>query len=159
MFSHRHIWQAVGACALAAAIAACGASSPSSTPSPSSSSTSSASTVATITANWVEFFSAQTPVATRISLLQDGSQFPKAALEPTGLAAGVSSKVLKVTNVTATQATVTYDVLLANTPALTNKKGVAVYQDGTWKVGVASFCGLLSLEVGSKHLPPVCKTS
>jgi hypothetical protein len=56
------------------------------------------------------------------------------------------------------QATVVYTVLLAGTPALSNQKGVAVYQDGTWKVGVASFCGLLTLENSGKT-PSVCKAA
>jgi hypothetical protein len=35
----------------------------------------------------------------------------------------------------------------------------AVLQDGTWKVGAASFCGLLALQNGgsTKSLPAVCK--
>ena len=40
--------------------------------------------------------------------------------------------------------------LLGTTPALTNQSGPAVYQDGTWKVGDASFCALLALENGGK---------
>jgi hypothetical protein len=36
---------------------------------------------------------------------------------------------------------------------------VAVLQGGTWKVGLASFCGLLTLENNGKTsgLPSVCK--
>jgi hypothetical protein len=165
MNTHRHISRMLAACALtalAASVAACGSSSPSSSatksPTPSASA-SMAMATADITTNWVKFFSAKTPVATRVSLLQDGSQFPSAALAATGLAAEASAKVVKVTNVTATSATVTYDVLLGTTPALTNKTGTAVYEDGTWKVGVGSFCGLLSLETGGKNLPPVCSSS
>jgi len=151
-------WALLG---LAVTVAACGSSSPSTT-TPTKSTSSGMSTtaaIAAITANWEEFFSAKTPVATRMSLLQYGSQFPSAALAATGLAAEASAKVLKVTNVTATQATVTYDVLLGPTPALTNKVGTAVYEDGTWKVGVGSFCGLLSLETGGKNLPSACSSS
>jgi hypothetical protein len=176
MNTHRHISHMLAASALvalAATTAACGSSSPSSstTPSttpttaaPTSSATSSpsmntAAATAAITTNWEKFFSAKTPVATRVSLLEDGSQFPSAALAPSGIAAEASAKVVKVTNVTPTQATVTYDVLLGTTPALTNKVGTAVYQDGTWKVGVGSFCGLLSLESGGKGLPPACSSS
>ena len=42
--------------------------------------------------------------------------------------------------------------------ALSGKTGVAVKQGGTWKVGVASFCGLLALENGGKTsgLPSAC---
>jgi len=33
-----------------------------------------------------------------------------------------------------------------------------VYQNGTWKVGDASFCGLLTLENGGKA-PSVCSSA
>jgi hypothetical protein len=158
MTSQRHIWQIAGACALAATVAACGGSSPS----PSTSPSSSAPTSATITANWKKFFNGKTPVSERVSLLEDGSQFPKATLEPTamgGLAAQATATVLSVTNITASSATVKYNVLLAGSPALKNQVGTAVYEDGTWRVGVSSFCGLLKLEISSKDLPPVCKTA
>jgi hypothetical protein len=96
-------------------------------------------------------------------LLQDGSMFPSSVLAATGLAAQAKAKVLAVSNVTATQATVKYTILLAGTavPGLTNKAGIAVYQNATWKVGVASFCGLLKLENGGKTsgLPAPCKTA
>ncbi len=53
----------------------------------------------------------------------------------------------------------TYSILVSGTPALTNQAGVAVYQDGTWKVGDASFCGLLTIENGGNtaSLPAACK--
>lgn len=164
---HRHIWGIVLLCALAGVVAACGSSSPSksgSTHSPASTSTSAPSTagsVSAIKANWEKFFSAKTPVSTRQSLLENGSQFPSAALAPTGLAAEASAKVLSVTNVTAATATVKYNILLGTTVALPNQTGQAVYQNGTWKVGTASFCGLLTLEAGNKtsSLPSVCKAS
>jgi hypothetical protein len=167
MKSHRYILTIFGACALIAGLAACGSSSPSASHSTTPSVTHSASTtapsgaaaVSTITTNWEKFFSAKTPVSERASLLEDGSQFPTAALQPTGLAAEASAKVLKVTNVTASTATVTYDVLLGTTPALTNQIGTAVYQNGTWKVGVSSFCSLLKLETSGKNLPSVCMTA
>ncbi len=63
-----------------------------------------------------------------------------------------------MTNVTASQATVKYDILLGTTPALTNQTGTAVFQGGTWKVGDGSFCGLLKLE-GLKSLPPACASA
>ena len=49
-----------------------------------------------------------------------------------------------------TQATVTYSILSAARPRWPARPGVAVYQGGTWKVGVASFCGLLTLENSGK---------
>ncbi len=42
-----------------------------------------------------------------------------------------------------------------------NQSGVGVYEDGTWKVGVASFCGLLVLENNGimASLPATCKAA
>jgi hypothetical protein len=72
--------------------------------------------------------------------------------------------VNKVTGVTASQATVIYSIDVAGTPALTNQKGVAVDQGGTWKVGTASFCGLLQLEKTSglvklPSIPSACSSA
>jgi hypothetical protein len=77
------------------------------------------------------------------------------------LASEASAKVTKVTVVSSTQAKVTYSILVSGQTALANQIGTAVYQDGTWKVGVASFCGLLALENGgsTKSLPAACKTA
>lgn len=162
---HGHIWRIAALCSLAGALAACGGSSPSSsgskTPSTTSSSPSTAASITAITTNWEKFFSAKTPVATRQSLLENGSQFPSATLAPTGLAAEASAKVLSVSAVTPADATVKYNILLGTSVALPNQTGQAVYQDGTWKVGSASFCSLLKLEAGNKTsgLPSVCKAS
>jgi hypothetical protein len=75
--------------------------------------------------------------------------------------ATTSAKVTKVTVNTSSQAVVTYDFLLSGTPVLTDRKGTAVYQDGTWTVGDASFCGLLTLEAGggTASLPAACQAS
>jgi hypothetical protein len=164
---HGHIWRIVVLCSVAgAALAACGGSSPSSsggskTPSTTSSAPSTAASITAITANWEKFFSAKTPVATRQSLLENGSQFPASTLAPTGLAAEASAKVLSVSAVTPADATVKYNILLGTSVALPNQTGQAVYQGGTWKVGTASFCSLLKLEDGNKtsSLPAVCKAS
>lgn len=163
------------ACAVGGGIAACGSSGTSSTtpkssstaaaPSASSSTSSSSSVSAdekTIAANWTAFFSPKTPVAKRVSLLQDGSQFSSiiTAQAGGGLASEASAQVTKVTVISTAQAAVTYNILLDGTPALKNQSGTAVFQDGTWKVGVQSFCGLLSLENGgnSSKLPAACKS-
>ena len=153
------------ACALGAGVAACGSSSSTSsapkTSSPAASSSSNAESQ--IKANWIAFFSPETPVAKRISLLQDGQEFASIikSQASSGLAAQVSATVSKVTLVSPTQATVTYSILESGKPVLSNQTGVAVYQDGTWKVGVASFCGLLALENGgnTSSLPAACKTA
>jgi hypothetical protein len=187
MNSHRHFSHLVGALALAglAGLAtACGGSSPStpassSTPPstsapPSSAPATSASTSATssiggaatvnaITTNWEAFFNAKTPIPKRVSLLENGSQFQSViqAQAGSGLAALATAKVTNVTVNSPTQATVKYNILVSGTPELTNQTGVAVNQNGTWKVGVASFCGLLIIENAGKTsgLPAACKSA
>ena len=116
-----------------------------------------------ITKNWEAFFSPQTPVAKRVSLLQDGQAMSSviSAQAGSGLASQATAKVTKVTMTSPTQANVTYTILVAGSPVLKNQKGVAVYQDGTWKVGLASFCGLLALENSgnTSGLPAACSSA
>jgi hypothetical protein len=98
-----------------------------------------------------------------VDLLQDGQEFASIIKSQagSGLAGEASAKVSKVTVSSASQASVTYSILVGGQPELTGKTGVAVKQDGTWKVGVASFCGLLVLENGGKSsgLPSACKSA
>ncbi len=145
--------------ALLAALAACGSSSTSSV-SPSPSAHSSPSAKALITANWEAFFSGKTSAAKKITLLQNGQAFATIINAQSGssMASSASAKVTKVTVTSTTQATVAYNILLGTTPALTNQSGLAVYQNGTWKVGDASFCALLALENGGKA-PSVCSSA
>lgn len=184
MNSHRHFTHLVGAVALAglAVLAtACGGSSPSpssttSAPPPTSSaptssapatsgstSPGSAAAVAAITTNWEAFFNAKTPDSQRIGLLQDGSQFASVihSQSGSGLAALATAKVTHVTVNSPTMATVSYEILISGTPQLKNQTGTAVYQNGVWKVGVASFCGLLILENAGKTsgLPAACTSA
>jgi hypothetical protein len=116
-----------------------------------------------IAANWATFFNAKTPVAKRVSLLQNGSQFASIISSQAGggLAAQATAKVTKVTLVSSTLASVTYSILLNGQSVLPNQAGVAVAQDGTWKVSVTSFCGLLKVENGGKtsSLPAACKAA
>jgi hypothetical protein len=154
------------AAALGIALAGCG-SSGTSTPSSSHSPSGPASSAeSAIKSNWTAFFSSSTPVAKRVALLQNSSQFKAliAAQAKSQLASSASAKVTKVTNISSSQATVTYSILFGGTPALSNQKGVAVHQDGMWKVGVKSFCGLLGLEKSSglvkiTALPAACSSS
>jgi ABC-type glycerol-3-phosphate transport system substrate-binding protein len=152
-------------CALGAGLAACGGSgsgapSSSSSSTPAGSSGGNSATMRTIAANWVAFFNAKTPVNRRVALLEDGSEFAPIirAQAGSGLAALATAKVTKVTVESASQAKVAYSILISGQPALT-QTGVAVLQDGTWKVGVASFCGLLVQENAgsSAKLPAACK--
>jgi hypothetical protein len=176
MNSHGYISRLVGVgalVALAGTLAACGSSTPSSAGSSapakttsaaaSASPTSSAGSVAAITANWEAFFSAKTPDSKRVALLQDGAQVASVIKSQSGssLASLATAKVTNVTLNSATQATVKYEILVSGTPELKNQTGTAVLENGTWQVGLASFCGLLVIENAGKTsgLPAACKPS
>lgn len=158
--------------ALAATMAACSSSSSPATTSSSSApaSTSASATassaasgsaaVAQITANWEKFFDASTPTADKVKLLQNGTVFEPAikAFASFPLASGITAKVTSVTIDSATKAAVTYNLTAAGgSSLLSGQKGVAVYQDGTWKVGDASLCGLFRLIPGGT-IPDACKS-
>jgi hypothetical protein len=53
---------------------------------------------------------------------------------------------------------VTYDLQAAGATVEKDTTGQAVYQDGAWKVGDSSFCGLLqeAAPVLNMKLPAVC---
>jgi hypothetical protein len=160
---HRHMSYLLGSSALivlAVTATACGGSSPSSSSTTTPPATG-GSTVTQITTNWETFFNGKTPVSQRVSLVQDGSQFQSVISAQAGsaLAAGATAKVTKVTVTSSTQATVKYNILEGGTTALPNQTGTAVLENGTWKVGVTSFCGLLTLENSGKTtgLPAACQ--
>jgi hypothetical protein len=166
------------ALALAASMAACSSSSSSSSSAASSATASStasspaasspavasasatddAAAVAEITANWEKFFSASTSTSERAALLQNGGSFATAisALAKLPLASGLGSKVTAVTLTSATTAAVTYNIVSGSTSLLSGQKGTSVYQDGTWKVGDPSLCGLIRL-TGS--VPAACNSA
>jgi hypothetical protein len=125
---------------------------------PASSSGSSAT--AQITANWEKFFSASTPLSQRVALLQNGSQFSSAIddFSKLPLAGGIGAKVTGVTVNSATSATVTYAIVSGSTTLLGGQSGTSVYQDGTWKVGDSSLCGLFKLVPGGT-LPAACNSA
>ena len=121
--------------------------------------------VAAITANWKTVFNGKAPIPRRLALVQDGSQvaaFVQAQAKTSfGQAAtGSTATVSAVTITSPSQATVHYQVLLLGTPLLKNQVGTAIYQDGIWKVAIASFCGLAYLEYpkGSPKLPAACRS-
>jgi hypothetical protein len=161
--------------ALALAVAACSSSGSSSASSPPPSSapvsssapvgspsavavpTDSSSAVAQITANWEKFFNASTPLSQRVALLQNGSTFSSAIndFSKLPLAGGIGAKVTSVVLTSGTQATVIYNIVSGSTTLLGGQKGTAVLQDGTWKVGDASLCGLFKLVPGGS-VPAAC---
>ena len=112
----------------------------------------SAAAIATIKKNWETFLNGKTPAATKIGLVQDGQKFAAvlraAAANPQGQTASASVKSVTLTS--PTQAQVVYTILVSGTPMLQGQKGVAVYENGTWKVSVSSFCALAALQNGGK---------
>ena len=164
---------AAGCLILAAILAACGSGGGShqSTAKPTASATAAAepasgtAAVAAITANWKTVFYGKAPILSRSALVQDGSQvaaFVEAQAKTSfGTAAtGSTATISSVTITSPAQATVHWELLLLGTPLLKNQVGTAVYEDGVWKVAIASFCGLAYLEFpkGSPQLPAVCQS-
>ena len=154
-------------------LAACGGGSGSHPPSakPTASATTAAeptsgpAAVAAIKANWQTVFNGKAPIPSRLALVQDGSQvaaFVEAQANTSfgAAAAGSTATITSVTITSPSQATVDYQVLLLGTPLLKHQVGTAVYLDGTWKVAIASFCGLTYLEYpkGSPKLPAICRS-
>jgi hypothetical protein len=142
------------------------ASSASSPPSSASSSGGGSAAETAIKKDWVAFFSSSTPVSMRVALLENGSAFASliSAQAKNSLASSASATVNSVSDVTSSQADVKYSIDVAGTPALSGQKGVAVYQGGSWKVGTASFCGLLQLEKSSglvklPSIPSACSSA
>jgi hypothetical protein len=150
---------ASGASSAASSMASSPAAAPSSSAAsaPAGGGAAGGSAAAQIKSNWVAFFNPKTPVSKRVSLLQNGSAFASIikAQASSALASSATSSVNAVTVESATQAKVTYSILVGGSPALKNQPGVAVRQGGVWKVGDQSFCALLTLENNGKA-PTAC---
>jgi hypothetical protein len=155
-------------CLVLGACSGGGSSHPSATPTATATTaaepTSGPAAVAAITANWETVFNGKAPIPSRLALVQDGSQvaaFVEAQAKTSfgAAAAGSTATITSVTITSPSQATVDYQVLLLGTPLLKHQVGTAVYLDGTWKVAIASFCGLTYLEYpkGSPKLPAICR--
>ena len=132
-----------------------------SAPTNSSEPTTGAAAITAIETNWATFFNAKTPTPQRIALLQNGQVFAPVIKAQAGsaLARLATAKVTHVALTGTSQASVTYSILVGKTVGLGGQTGVAVYQNGVWKVGATSFCGLLKLENNnsSKGLFSGCK--
>jgi hypothetical protein len=106
----------------------------------------------------VKFFAGTTPNSERVSLLQNGQAFGKTIGAMSSMGTTASAKVTAVKLTSPTKAAVTYTVYLGRTPMLPNAKGVALLENGTWKVSDASFCQLLTLENAGKA-PSACSSA
>jgi hypothetical protein len=151
---------------VAATAAACGGSSSGGTPaasSPPSSAAPSASAPtnqpanasaakAEITTNWAKFLSSDTSSTEAKTLLEKGDQLgpalKKATAEDKATGGNRSAKVTKITFTSPTQANVSY--LLHAAGQTLHAAGIAVLEDGVWKVSDITFCTLVVLGNGSR---------
>lgn len=110
-----------------------------------------------ITTDWVVFFNGKSALTKQVALIQNGTAFaPTLKSQAAGvLAKQASAKVVSITHLTASTATVKFSLYVSGTLALPNQTGLAVLQSGVWKVSDSAFCSLLKLE-GVK--PKVCAT-
>jgi hypothetical protein len=117
-----------------------------------------ASAKAQIKSNWEEFFNGSTSTDRRVALLENGSRFASLlkTIDSFSLAKQVKATVSKVVLNGSDSATVTYSVTLSGQPVLHDTKGTAVRIGNVWKVGTASFCGLVKLEGAS---PKACSAA
>ncbi|HLY85945.1 MAG TPA: hypothetical protein VKO84_05480 [Gaiellaceae bacterium] len=136
------------------ALTACGGSSKSKTPPETGPSP--ASTKRTITNNWEQFFSSKTNVAGKVRLMQNGEHFKSViqSFASNPLASNVSAAVSSVTIQGANKAKVVYVVTFGGA-SLPKQTGIAVRENGSWKVGDASLCKLIAL---GGTTPSVCKS-
>ena len=133
---------------LGLSLAACGGSG-------NATSSSGPSAQTQIKSAYVRFFAPGTSLSERVSLLQNGERFKPViqsfASDP--LAKHVSVTVSSVTLENANRAKVAFNIKLGSA-SLGAQNGTAVRQNGTWKVGYAGLCRLVSLQ-GST--PAACK--
>jgi len=108
-----------------------------------------------ISDTFVAFFSAQTPTAQKIALVENSAAFADTinAQAESPLTMGATATVSKVDLDAPGHATVTYTVLVNGQPVLPDQTGESVQVDGAWKVSQTTFCELLTLQ---GNPPPVC---
>jgi hypothetical protein len=136
---------------LALALAACGSGHKKSSSGPSG-----PNAQAQIKSAYAKFFAGKTSLDDRVALLQNGARFRSVIQEFANipLAKNVSATVSSVTLQGANKAKVVYIVKFSGS-SLPAQTGTAVRQDGTWKVGFASLCKLVSL---GGTTPSACKS-
>ncbi|MBT2490355.1 hypothetical protein J7E96_17890 [Streptomyces sp. ISL-96] len=105
--------------------------------------------------NWRTFFDPKASTDDKVRVLQNGEQMRRVltafANDPN--AARSSAKVTDVKFTSATEADVTYDLLVGGQPAVPNSKGTSVLQDDVWKVSVKTLCALVQLSGNAPAVP------
>lgn len=112
-----------------------------------------------VAANWKAFFSSAQTAAHENQLLQNGHAFAEllAAQAKSGQFGGTTAGVSKVTLISPRRARVIFSVCVSGSPVILSKRGLAVWQDGSWRVSDASFCDLLALEYPGKLATRLCR--
>ncbi|MER6090140.1 hypothetical protein [Streptomyces bluensis] len=107
-----------------------------------------------ITANWETFFNSHTSKQDRQAVLENGKQMGRVldALDRAERGRQIEAKVTKIEFTSATDAKVTYSLLMKGAVVLPNARGTAVEQNGTWKVSAKTLCGLIKLS-GHRSAP------
>lgn len=158
----------VAALLLAAALAGCGSSSPSANSTSGATSPAAggsfdtASAATSVKQTWTDFFSKDTPLAQKETLLQNGTTtFAPAvqAFASNPMVGQVTANVQSVTFPSPTKADVTYSISLGGQVVENSMSGVAVNQNGKWLVADTTLCGLLQLaqsQTGSSAPIPGC---
>jgi len=155
-------WAAAAVLVLVPAAAGCSeddGSEPQTTPPPSAPATPTSSPPAAdgpadpaaaeqqIRKNWTTFFDPKASTEAKTEVLENGEAMRPllGAFGGDKNAAQSSAKVTDVQFTSATEAAVTYDLLVGGAPALPGTKGTSVLQDDTWKVTVKTLCALVEL--------------
>jgi len=150
----------------AALLASCSSSgttgAQSSTPTGSATFNQSAAT-AQVTQVWQSFFSKDTPISQKETLLQNGTGVMMPAVQAFASdprVGQVTATVQKVTFPSSTEADVSYQISLNGTVMESGMAGKAVNVNGQWLVSDATLCGLLQLAAaqggGSASAIPGC---
>ncbi|MCX5608765.1 MULTISPECIES: hypothetical protein [unclassified Streptomyces] len=105
--------------------------------------------------NWTTFFDSKVSVEEKVKVLENGEllELLLDGFAGNSDAALSSAKVTDVVFDSATEAQVTYDLLVRGVPVLPGSKGTAVLEDGVWKVSTETLCSLVGL---SGNAAPGC---
>lgn len=103
---------------------------------------------AAITTAFTDFFAGSSSAETKLQHLQDSANFAQVldAQAGSGLSASTTASVSAISGTAPGVASVTYTIEMGGTPVLADQTGVAVQEDGQWKVSASTFCDLLTLQ-------------
>jgi hypothetical protein len=107
--------------------------------------------------NWEKFFDPSVSLKEKEAVLENGAKMRGVLKSFSGDERGeqVSADVGKVEFTSATEADVTYALMLKGATALPTASGTAVNEDDTWKVSVKTLCALVKLS-GNESPGPGC---